>query len=273
MAFTEASDGTKIFYRAVGTGPVLIISNASFSTHRHWDDAAARLSDSYRVVTWDYRGHGQSDAPDDDARFSLDRVVEDLAEIHRAVADDEPAFVAGLSVGGIVSMSYALKYPDRVRALLLCNTGPGFKKTEALEQWQTMLGKAAAKLEEVGIDRYLSGRRASAELLGLNPDSELAREAREGMLTSDVAGLARFARCVAGPVPNLVDRLAEIQHPSLVLVGEHDQAFLRASEVMAAKLPHAHRVVLKGAGHQVNMDQPGPFADEIRRFISRLQET
>ena len=77
---------------------------------------------------------------------------------------------------------------------------------------------------------------------------------------------------MAGPVPNLVDRLAEVQPPTLVLVGERDEAFQRASEVMAAKLPNAHRVELKDAGHVMNLDAPEAFAAEVRRFLERQLE-
>jgi len=72
---------------------------------------------------------------------------------------------------------------------------------------------------------------------------------------------------VAGPVPNLVDVLGEIRQPALILVGEKDANFQRASHVMAAKLPHVERVELAGAGHVLNLDQPEAFVREVRRFV------
>ena len=267
MATATASDGAEIFYRVAGEGPPLLLSTASFATHRHWRDQAERLAHRFRVVTWDYRGHGRSEAPAEDRRFSLEQVVDDLRAVHAAAAGDDPAYVGGLSIGGLVSLCYALAHPKRVRALLLFNTGPGFKKPEARDRWKEMLERAAAKLERVGVAKYLDGERATAELIGLDLGSEAAREAREGILTSSVEGLARFARQVAGPVPNLVDRLAEIDCPTLVLAGAKDAAFERASQVLAARLPRARRVVLEGAGHMMNLDQPGAFAREIELFL------
>ena len=268
MPYVEASDGAKIFWRASGSGPPLLLSSASFSTHLHWagqEDALARFA---RVVTWDYRGHGLSDAPDEPERYSLAQVVDDLGRVHAAAADSAPAFVAGLSVGGIVSLSYARTQRERVKALLLFNTGPGFKNPEALAQWQAMLERAAAKMGEVGLEKYLEGSRAQAELLGLHPETPLAVEARRGILRASVAGLQRFARGVAGPVPNLVDALHEIDVPALVLVGELDANFQRASHVMAAKLARAVRVELAGAGHVLNLDQPDAFVREVERFMT-----
>jgi pimeloyl-ACP methyl ester carboxylesterase len=267
VAFVEASDGAKIFWQATGSGPVLLLSTASFSTHAHWAGQVDALARFARVVTWDYRGHGSSDAPAEAERYTLAQVVDDLRRVHAAAAGDEPAFAAGLSVGGLVSLSYARAHPERVRALLLFNTGPGFKNPEALAQWQSMLERAAVKMGEVGLEKYLEGGRAQAELLGLHPDSALAAEARRGFLRSSVAGLQRFARGVAGPVPNLVDVLPEIRQPALVLVGEKDANFQRASHVMVAKLPNAERVELAEAGHVLNLDQPEAFVAEVERFV------
>jgi len=273
VPFVEASDGAKIFWRAAGSGPPLLLSNASFSTHLHWAGQEAELARFARVITWDYRGHGLSDAPEEPERYTLAQVADDLGRVHGAAADGAPAFVAGLSVGGIVSLSYARAQRARVKALLLFNTGPGFKNPEALAQWNGMLERAAAKLGEVGLEKYLEGSRAQAELLGLEPGSALAAEARTGILRSSVPGLQRFARGVAGPVPNLVDVLHEIDLPALVLVGEHDQNFQRASHVMAAKLPRALRIELAGAGHVLNLDQPAAFTREVERFLATTAAT
>jgi 3-oxoadipate enol-lactonase len=134
-----------------------------------------------------------------------------------------------------------------------------------------MLERAALKLESVGVAEYLKGSRASAELLGLEPDSERSRELRAAISSSSVAGLAQFARCVAGPLPNLVDRLAELKLPTLVLIGELDRAFQASSQGLAAKLPRAERVELAGAGHVANLDRPEAFLREVEGFLTRCR--
>ena len=273
MTIAVASDGAEIFYSARGQGPPLVLSNPSFSSYRLWEGQVEALCGSFRVITWDYRGHGRSEAPSDPKRYSLAQVVDDLRAVldadtaDKADTADGPAYLGGLSVGGIVSLSFALTHPERARALLLFNTGPGFRNPDALAGWQGMLERAAVKLEEVGLERYLEGRRATAELLGQHPDSPQSSATREGVLTSSVDGLTRFARRVAGPVPNLVDRLHEIPIPALILVGEKDEAFQRASHVMAAKLPAGRRVELPRAGHALNLDEPEAFLAEIEDFL------
>jgi pimeloyl-ACP methyl ester carboxylesterase len=254
----------------VGDGPPLVLCHASFATHAHWAGVEAALAKRFRVISWDYRGHGQSEAPTDDARYSLKQMADDLRAVHEAAAGNTPAYVGGLSIGGLVALSYSLIYPERVQALLLFNTGPGFKNPKAAADWQGWLEKGAQKMERVGLEGYLEGKRAGAELLGRDPESAAAQALRPGILSSSVAGLTRFARHVAGPVPNFVDRLVEVQHPCLVLVGEHDAAFHRASEVMEAKLPRARREILAGAGHVLNVDQPEGFVSAVERFVEDL---
>jgi len=213
MPNLTSNDGTRIHYEVAGEGTPLLLCNASFATLQHWQPAVASLAHGCRVATWDYRGHGDSEAPGESDRYSLAQVVEDLRGVHQAIAGDRPACIGGLSIGGLVSLSYALRFPGRVRALLLFNTGPGFKNPEAAAAWNDMLRRTAARMEAVGLERYLEGKRARAELLGRNPDSDAAREARQAMLRSSVSGLTRFALQVAGPVPNLVDRLHENPPP------------------------------------------------------------
>lgn len=270
MFLARGSDGARLAYRVAGSGDPLLLSTASFATQLHWRNVAPALARRFRVVTWDYRGHGRSEAPADPDRYSLDQVVEDLRAVHDAAADGKPALVGGLSIGGLISLSYALAHPERVKALLLINTGPGFKNPEAAAGWRDMLERAAARMEADGLESYLEGRRARAELLGLDPDSREAQAVRAGVLESSVEGLTRFARRVAGPVPNLVDRLHEVRAPALVVVGERDAAFQRAGEVMEAKLPRARRVVLPGAGHVVNLDQPDALVRAIESFTDSL---
>jgi pimeloyl-ACP methyl ester carboxylesterase len=267
VSVARSADGTEIFYRASGDGLPLLLCAASFSTHLHWEHQQEDLAGDFRVVAWDYRAHGRSGAPISMDQYRFDLVVEDLGSVHRAAAGDEPAVVGGLSIGGLVSLVYALEHPERVRAIVLVNTGPGFKNPDALKQWETQLEKAAARLEERGIERYLEGRRARDEILGLEPDSPRAQRAREGVIASSPEALARFARGVAAKIPGVIDRLARIDAPTLILVGEHDPFFHRAGEVMAAKLPRARKQVVEGAGHVLNLDQPERFEGALRTFL------
>jgi len=164
---TRSRDGTRIAWRAPQAGGIpILLSAPTLCTHLHWAGVEPRLAEYGRPVSWDYRGHGFSDAPDEGSAYCLERVVEDLAAVHEAAAGGEPACLCGLSPGGPVSLRYALEYPKRVRALVLINTGPGFKNPENRERWARRWRRAADKLEEVGVETYLDNRHAVAEILG-----------------------------------------------------------------------------------------------------------
>ncbi|HXZ86420.1 MAG TPA: alpha/beta hydrolase, partial [Myxococcota bacterium] len=154
-----------------------------------------------------------------------------------------------------------------VRGLVLINSGPGFKRPESRERWKQTWERAADKLERVGIAGYLEGPRAAAEILGRDPDSPAAQTARAGVLRSDPAALARFARGVAAPQPDLTGRLGEIRVPALVLCGAEDPAFHAAGELLEARLPRARRVLVPGAGHALPLDAPAALLRELRAFL------
>ena len=89
----------------------------------------------------------------------------------------------------------------------------------------------------------------------------------------EVIGLICFGRHIAGPIPNLVDRLHEIEAPTLVVVGEEDEGFQRASHVLEAKIPRGERVEIPGAGHAVQLDQPEALIATIHQFLQSHART
>src|SRR5262245_9308503 len=190
-----------------------------------------------RVVLWDYRGHGRSDAPEDANAYHVERVVDDLARVLDALAPGEPAVLAGLSFGGLASLHLTLRDPARVRALVLIGSGPGFKNPEAQARWQAQNDRTASFVLEKGMAAFAA--RAAATLVGQHPDAAAARAAAAAIAAQSAHGIAHFARRVAGPAEPVIDRLGEIAAPALVLVGERDEQFLRAADVLAARLPRA----------------------------------
>ena len=118
--------GVKIHYEVHGTGPVILLSHGYSATTRMWAGQVEVLSRDYKLVLWDMRGHGQSDYPADQGAYTQDATVEDMAAILDAVGA-ERAIVGGLSLGGYMSLAFYVKHPERVKALLIIDTGPGFK--------------------------------------------------------------------------------------------------------------------------------------------------
>jgi pimeloyl-ACP methyl ester carboxylesterase len=247
-------DGVDIYYEVHGNGPPLLLTHGYSSTSAMWQGQVAALSKRYRLVLWDMRGHGQSDYPGDAAAYSEALTVADMAALLDAVGADQ-AIVGGLSLGGYMSLAFYRAHPERVRALLIIDTGPGFRKDDAREAWNKRAYDTAERFEREGLEVLKSSSRERSTVTHRDA-SGLARAAR-GMLTQ------RDAR--------VIETLPEIKVPSLIVVGADDTPFLAASDYMAAKIPGAQKVVVPAAGHAVNIDQPQAFIEAVLPFLDDIE--
>lgn len=243
-------DGVAIHYQVHGSGPTLLLSHGFSATGEMWTGQLPALTPHFQVVTWDMRGHGQSDYPEDQAAYSEEATVADMAAILDAVGADK-AIIGGLSLGGYMSLAFHRANPDRTRALLIIDTGPGYKKDEARAGWNATSLKRAERYETEGLG-LLAGGSAETRTARHRDATGLARAAR-GMLTQ------RDAR--------VIESLPDIAVPSLVVVGADDTPFLAASDYMAGKIPGAKKVVIPKAGHAANIDQPEAFNAAVLGFL------
>src|SRR3981081_607410 len=246
-------DGIGIYYEVHGSGPPLILTHGYSSTSAMWQGQVAALSKHPRLVVWDMRGHGQSDYPSDPAAYSEALTVGDIAALLDQVGADK-AIVGGLSLGGYMSLAFYRSHPERVRALLIIDTGPGFKKDDAREAWNKRARDTGDRFDREGLDVLKSSSRERSSVIHRDA-SGLAHAAR-GMMTQ------RDAR--------VVELLPDSKVPSLWVVGADDAPFLAASDYMAAKIPKAKKVVIPAAGHAVNIDQPQAFIDAVLPFLDSL---
>src|SRR5262245_60881873 len=155
-------DGVNIYYEVHGAGPPLLLTHGYSSTSGMWQGQIAALSKHHKLVLWDMRGHGQSDYPDDPAAYSEALTVADMAALLDAVGARQ-AIVGGLSLGGYMSLAFYRSHSERVRALLIIDTGPGFKKDDARDAWNKRAHETAERFDREGLAvlKQLSAERAS----------------------------------------------------------------------------------------------------------------
>ena len=254
-AATEATldrDGVQLHYEQAGDGPAILLTHGYSATARMWRGQVRALQETHRVITWDLPGHGRSDAPAAPAEYGERRVVEHMAALLDQ-AGVERAVIGGLSLGGYLSLAFHVAHPERVRALLLFDTGPGYRKDDARDTWNRGAEARARAFEKRGLD-------------ALGPGAEV-RASEHG----SALGLARAARgTLVQHDARVIDSLPDVRVPTLVLVGEHDEPFLAGSAYMARKIPNATHVVLPGAGHAANLDAPDAFNTAVRDFLAQL---
>ena len=252
MAMIERA-GAQIHYEVQGQGPVILLSHGYSATAGMWDGNAPVLARSHTLVTWDMRGHGLSSSPEDPALYSEEATLGDMNAILDAVGA-KTAIIGGLSLGGFMSLAFNRSFPERVRALLIIATGPGFRKDEARADWNIYAETTAQKLEAKGLDllKRMTPEMASSRHQGAEG---LIRAAR-GMLTQRDG--------------SVIDSLPGIKVPALIVVGDRDKGFLNAADYMAAKIPGAQRVTIADAGHAVNIDQREAFDAAVTGFLASL---
>jgi pimeloyl-ACP methyl ester carboxylesterase len=248
-------DGVNIYYEIHGEGPPLLLTHGYSSTSAMWQGQIEALSQHHKLVLWDMRGHGRSDYPQDPKAYSEALTVGDMAALLDRIGARR-AVIGGLSLGGYMSLAFYRAHPERVSALLIIDTGPGFKKDDAREAWNRRAHDTAERLEREGL-------------------AVLKTASRERSMVThrDVSGLALAARgMLTQRNARVIELLPEIKVPSLVVVGADDTPFLAASDYMAAKIPGARKVAIPQAGHAVNLDQPQAFIDAVLPFLRQLPE-
>jgi pimeloyl-ACP methyl ester carboxylesterase len=248
-------DGVRLYYE-VHDGPAqrtpLLLTHGFSAGAAMWAPNVGALSAARRVVAWDMRGHARSDAPADGALYSHELSVADMAAVLGA-AGVERAVLCGMSLGGYLSLSFRLRHPERVAALVLVDTGPGYRRDGERDAWNAYVERTAADLEARGI-------------AALRDSPEVALAAPR-----DAAGLARAARGImAQRDAAVIESLETVDVPTLVVVGSEDEPFLRAADYMAARVPGAEKVVIDGAGHAANVDRPDVFNTTVNEFLEAL---
>lgn len=251
MAYIDR-DGVEIYYEVHGTGPAILLSHGYSATSAMWAGQIGPLGKSHKLIIWDMRGHGNSGSPANPAQYSEALTTGDMAALLDEV-DAPTAVIGGLSLGGYMSLSFNVAYPNRVRALMLFDTGPGYRSDSGREGWNRIASQRAKELETKG-------------LAALGSSSEVAVSRHKS-----AQGLAHAARgMLAQTDGRVMASLPEIRVPTLVLVGALDQPFLGATDYMAGKIPGATRVVIDGAGHASNIDKPREFNAAVTEFLAKL---
>jgi pimeloyl-ACP methyl ester carboxylesterase len=248
-------NGIEIDYEVTGRGRAVLMSHGYSATRRMWNGQHAFLGERYRLISWDMRGHGQTDSPNDPAQYSHALTVGDMKALldHLGI---QRAVIGGLSLGGTMSLEFWLAHPQMVEALIICDSGPGYRNAEAREKWNERARSRATELEAKGL-AALSGRsREMQEAMGHHASAQGLAHAARGMLAQTDA--------------RVIDGLPAIAVPTLVVVGDKDEPFIAPCEYMAKKIPGARLEVIKGAGHSSNLDQPAAFNRVFVDFLDSL---
>jgi 3-oxoadipate enol-lactonase len=255
-------NGIETYYEIHGKegAPWLVFSHSLACTVRMWDGEIAKHKANYRVLVYDTRGHGQSAAPT--GPYTLEQLADDLHALLKHLKIEKPHYV-GLSMGGMIGQTAALKYPGIFRTMTLCDTTSRYP-AEAAPMWQERIRVAESKgmepLVQPTLERWFTEGFRKNHPEKVKPVAALIEK-------TPVPGYVGC--CAAIPKINVTSRLKEIRTPTLVICGNDDPATPPAmAREIQENIPGAKLALIPQAAHLANIEQPEAFNRALADFLS-----
>lgn len=255
------SNGVGINYSVEGSGPWVVLSHSLACNFSMWNEQADALKQHYRVLRFDTRGHGGSDAPD--GAYSLNMLADDLLGLLDSLGIQETHFV-GLSMGGMIGMTFALAHSGRFRSLVLCDTSSRIPP-EAAPVWEGRIKTASEQGMEPLVDPTLQRWFTEAFY-----KSSKAMMKRVGQMIRTTRPAGYIGCCHAIQKINLTHRLDAISCPVQIIVGEQDVGTpVAMSRAIQEAIPGSELVIIPSASHLSNLEQPELFNKALLGFLRK----
>jgi 3-oxoadipate enol-lactonase len=255
------TNGIDIHYEIAGEGPWVTLSHSLACNLHMWDDQMAALTQRYKVLRFDTRGHGQSGAPP--GPYSLGQMADDVKGLLGALGIQRTHWV-GLSMGGMIGETFALKYPGVFRSMVLADT-TGRRPPDAHKMWDDRIRLA----QEKGMEALIEGTLARwfTEPYRIAHPDVMARIGG-AIRATPVAGFAGCCQAIADI--DVLDRLNEIKSPALVMVGDQDQGTPpEMARQIHENLPGSELLIIPSAAHLSNIEQAAVFNQALLGFLDK----
>jgi 3-oxoadipate enol-lactonase len=256
------ANGITINYRIDGAerAPWLVFSNSLATSLTMWDEQAAALQGNFRVLRYDQRGHGDTEAPA--GRYAFDTLLADALALMDALGIAKASF-AGLSMGGATALGLAERHPDRFERIIVADS-PCQSTPQSSQQWEERIAVAQKQGIE-GLVEPTVGRWFPPETVAENPP--YLDKIRAMIRGTPINGFIGCAAALAAH--DYAAAVASVKCPTLFIVGEKDGATPAAMAKLHDKLPGSRFVALPGAGHISNMDRAAEFNSALRDFLAK----
>jgi 3-oxoadipate enol-lactonase len=244
------------------SAPVVTLSHSLAADLSMWDPQMAALTARYRVLRYDTRGHGGTDAPA--GAYSLAQLAEDARALLAGLGIGRTHWI-GLSMGGMIGQTLALGSPGLFASLSLCDTSSRVP-AEARPLWADRIKTAETQGMEPLVEPTI-GRWFTAPFVASRKD--VVDRVRSMIRATKPAGYAGC--CHAISALDLTDKISAIKAPTLIVVGEEDQGTpVAASRAINEKIAGSELVIIKSASHLSNLEQPEEFTRAITTFLGRV---
>ena len=258
-----SSDGVDIHYQVAGQGYPLVWSHEFAGDITSWEPQVSFFSR--------HRGYPPSGVPDDPQAYSQDHQVEDLRRLLQHLGIQR-AYIGGLSMGGTVTISFAIAHPEMCRALIVASAGAGTTDRERLlASWQALSESMIAE----GMEKFADGyARGSERVQFLRKDPVGWAKFRAGLASHSALGSALTFRGVQMKRPTifqLENDLQKIEVPTLLLIGDEDTPCVEPAIFMKRNIPASGLAVFPQSGHTINLEEPDLYNRMVLDFLTSVE--
>jgi len=252
-------NGIDLHYERVGEGQPVLFIHGLGSSSRDWEMQVPRFSKQYQVITFDLRGHGQSEKPRGPYTMSL--FARDTAELVKSLGV-APVHVVGISLGGMIAFQLAVDYPDLISSLVIVNSGPEVVVRTMKDRWNVFMRFATVRL--LGMRKM--GEVLSRRLFPKEAQAEIQKLFVERWAENDPRAYSDTLRAIVGW--NVTDQIHKIDLPTLVVAADGDYTPVSAKEGFVLMMPRAKLVVIEDSRHATPVDSPEKFNETVISFLS-----
>ena len=270
MAYAER-DGVKLYFEDTGEGLPILFLHEYGGDHRSWEPQVRYFSHWHRCIVTAARGYPPSDVPDDAALYGQDHAINDALAVMDHLRFGK-VIVIGLSMGGYTALRLALQVPDRITAIVAASGGSG--------SYPAHRDVFQAEAEKLAVE-ILNHGRMPADAFAMGPTrTQLKRkdprgwaEFRDHLAEHPAVGAAHTLSNVQAKRPSLYDfedQLSACRVPTLLMVGDEDEACLDANVWLKRTMPTAGLDIAPKSGHLLNLEDPARFNETISSFLSTV---
>jgi 3-oxoadipate enol-lactonase len=261
---TASVNGINIYYEYQGSGLPVLFSHSFTSDCTMWTLQTPVISQRYQFITYDIRGMGRTDSPPG-GEYSLDLHTEDLYQLVRHLGLRQ-FVLGGLSIGGMITVHFALAHPELLKGIIIADSAAARPNVPQLANPQENLQIAQTRGMAALADHVITNKLLAPHLQN-NPYA--VKEYRDRMVRNNAIGYCSGMRGLSH-MRDRTGELGQIKLPTLIVVGDLDTPFIEPSQLMHERIAGSKLVVIPGAGHLANIEQPAAFNDAVMGFLNSL---
>jgi pimeloyl-ACP methyl ester carboxylesterase len=266
---TADVNGVKLSYEVTGQGEAVVFVHGYTGSTEDWANQTKVLTPGYKVVTFDLRGHGKSQAPEREEGYSIPLFAEDVFALLGKLNIDKCCLV-GHSLGGFIALEFAISHREMLAGLVLVDTSSGaFTRDPAYAELRKTLDEIACNDGMAAAFEYDAGHNPTRiERFQRHPG--LKETALQKMVMTSVEGYCFAAKATAKWEP-VTPHLPEIKVPTLIFWGDEDLAFAEPVQVLKQDIPNSELVMVQNVGHSPHEEAPDVFNEALLKFLGKLE--